>query len=632
MNLPEAALADLTSLLQFLRVEFAVPNNGGDRNDYLPPQFTQVLDASVKIKEGIAFSASATACVSGIWLSQWRVRKAIVCTTAFLDITTSVCALKDFNIKDMRGVTEEEKQVFLLNLFNLMSLHASILLPWPGTDDRAGRFLWQRNVRYRLGGGFINLLQLEHGLLRACSKSLDLPSFPSSDILIPAAPDVKAFVQLQPIVPEPRVSFVLSLPHRSSPVALVFRSAGNLSHMLKTASSEYLSGRVFYQRNGSILPKVLRMFRQDFERWHAPPCSTSGPSSSTSDGTNRNKSSDPPAASAFSSSSIDGTAESAYLIDVSGTSPANTSNVSQGNPSSPSKRSVGASGTAANSSNVAVTSSSSSSAAASAGAGGGGVGVGGIGVVNRLHRSPVRAGEGGGEGYSTSSTEGGAAANDFGNPYSTRRNLTTERDLAGEDWQDSSSSSSSKKGTGGGAIVQQGDEKRKQVAASPILAFGDHRGDTSISELYLARLAMKLRVGVDVRDRKKNMRTYKSVFLGSDAVKCFLAGGDAAHTLEAIGLLDLLIEWGYIAHTTGTYWAKDQDLFYTFTGYEPAQPPLSPYLSVITAHVGQVWFVFSCLVWFVLFGSSFVSFVFVNFLFSSSSSSSSLLLLPLFVR
>lgn len=70
--------------------------------------------------------------------------------------------------------------------------------------------------------------------------------------------------------------------------------------------------------------------------------------------------------------------------------------------------------------------------------------------------------------------------------------------------------------------------------------------DCALSETELLRLLMLLKVGLDVRDRKYRFHTYKDCFLGCDAVKCFLASGDAKTTQQSIAICNELILYGYI--------------------------------------------------------------------------------------
>lgn len=127
--------------------------------------------------------SGASVADAGVWLTQWRVRQAMCCTTAFQEFTAAVHALKNINLKDKRAISNDEKLSFWINLYNLLSLHAAILLPWPDSSDRAGRVQWMKQAKYRVGTATISLLQLEHGILRSKLASLELPSVPYSEVV-----------------------------------------------------------------------------------------------------------------------------------------------------------------------------------------------------------------------------------------------------------------------------------------------------------------------------------------------------------------------------------------------------------------------------------------------------------------
>lgn len=138
--------------------------------------------------------------------SQWRIRNIVASTTAFTDISLQLASFQHLNIRDFSNISgkvqtlcllidiilldlESARLSFLLNLYNLMSLHAAVLMPWPtfsnttnrvnlDNEHRFDRVNWLKCVNYRLGSQNISLLQLEFCLLRSRSKILDLPSIP----------------------------------------------------------------------------------------------------------------------------------------------------------------------------------------------------------------------------------------------------------------------------------------------------------------------------------------------------------------------------------------------------------------------------------------------------------------------
>ena len=114
---------------------------------------------------------------SGVWISQFRVRNVLMASTAFHDICRQVEALKSLNMKDIdKNMSNDMKYCFLTNLYNLISLHAAVLLPWPAAQDACGRAKWQSLAKYVVSSTELSLLKLEHGILRAMSQKLLLPT------------------------------------------------------------------------------------------------------------------------------------------------------------------------------------------------------------------------------------------------------------------------------------------------------------------------------------------------------------------------------------------------------------------------------------------------------------------------
>jgi hypothetical protein len=229
----------------------------------------------------------------GAWVSQHRIRNAILGTTAFQDICRKVERLQTIDLDELerkqhlppaqsvntRMISNDEKLVFCVNLYNLLSLHASIMLPWPAAAQssvRASvstsacsalmgalvptqacamqRVLWQVHAKYRVGKQNLSLFQLEHGILRSLTPhnvyiaalinnnatsvvGSWLPSVMANlEIAYPSIADVKAFAPLIPNLyqntvslseggasgglgmgnGDPRVPFMLRLPHHTS--------------------------------------------------------------------------------------------------------------------------------------------------------------------------------------------------------------------------------------------------------------------------------------------------------------------------------------------------------------------------------------------------------------------------------
>lgn len=205
LALPALALASLMDLLKFIHASelFEIPSNSTSSSssssahipgststpDCLSAQETVALNSVTKyIHPSNVTPATASinpanlASANGLWLSQWRLRKAVTSTTAFQELTALLASLKKLNVREIRKLSNDEKLCFWVNLYNLMSLHASLLIPWPRLGDTASRMHWLKNARYEVGPATISLLQVEFGILRSTLTCLDLPSMPSTEV------------------------------------------------------------------------------------------------------------------------------------------------------------------------------------------------------------------------------------------------------------------------------------------------------------------------------------------------------------------------------------------------------------------------------------------------------------------
>jgi hypothetical protein len=118
----------------------------------------------------------------GLWVQQWRLRNIIVPTSAFAQISLAVHSLTNMDLREMKSLSDIGKIAFLMNLYNLLSLHASIMLPWPHVKDRAGRVRWQQAARYDIGGAPISLIHIEYMLIKSRLAVPKPPTIPGSQV------------------------------------------------------------------------------------------------------------------------------------------------------------------------------------------------------------------------------------------------------------------------------------------------------------------------------------------------------------------------------------------------------------------------------------------------------------------
>lgn len=270
LELPGILLDELVSLLKLINANnlFQVNENYLKEttcnlsSDFLPNRYTLLLNCRGKShwNDGILHYN---------WLSQYRIQAVLLPTTAFKDISRRIELLQQIPLKDLASVSETIRVAFLLNLYNLLSLHTSLLIPWPSTSNHHQRLLWQSQyARYKVGANFLSLFQIEYGLLRGQKISLDMSIH--KDANDSTVIDMKPFQNLALADIDPRVQFALCKPHRSSSRISTSFTYKNLKRMLFESVSSY-----FVKINASNnhlfrLPKFMRYFSNDYVNYVPP--------------------------------------------------------------------------------------------------------------------------------------------------------------------------------------------------------------------------------------------------------------------------------------------------------------------------------------------------------------------------
>ncbi|KAL0034130.1 hypothetical protein WJX79_010751 [Trebouxia sp. C0005] len=81
---------------------------------------------------------------------------------------------------------------------------------------------------------------------------------------------------------------------------------------------------------------------------------------------------------------------------------------------------------------------------------------------------------------------------------------------------------------------------------------------------HLKEVTEKLKQGLEVKDRRYRLKTYKQVFLGTDAVNFFLAEKYATNIADAVALGSELMAAGIFQHCLRDHPFKNEPLFYRF--------------------------------------------------------------------
>ena len=82
---------------------------------------------------------------------------------------------------------------------------------------------------------------------------------------------------------------------------------------------------------------------------------------------------------------------------------------------------------------------------------------------------------------------------------------------------------------------------------------------------YLKIVAHDFRSGVEVKDRKYQLKTYKDCFVGSEAVKFLIESGHASSFKEAEVIANTLMsDLGMFERVTSDHELEDKQIFYRF--------------------------------------------------------------------
>jgi hypothetical protein len=230
--------------------------------DFLPSAYTLLLNSQGKAKM-----------VDGVlrhnWLSQYRLQAVLLSTTAFRSISRRIELLQQIQMKDLASISENIRFSFVLNLYNLLSLHASLLIPWPSTSNHQARLLWQsQHARYKIGSQYLSLLHIEYGLLRGQQVALDLSTI--KDLNDSSSIDMKALQNLALSSVDPRAQFALCKPYRSSPRLISSYTYKNLKRLLYDTISSYFLQINLSSQEHLRLPKFMRYQVDDYLNYIPP--------------------------------------------------------------------------------------------------------------------------------------------------------------------------------------------------------------------------------------------------------------------------------------------------------------------------------------------------------------------------
>ncbi|KAK2659565.1 hypothetical protein Ddye_006098 [Dipteronia dyeriana] len=157
---------------------------------------------------------------------------------------------------ELKDMPREEKLAFFLNLYNMMTIHAILVLGYPvGALERSKLF---GDFKYVIGGCTYSLSAIQNGILR-CNQR------PPYNLMKPFSAKDKRLQAALPY-PEPLIHFALVSGNRSSP-ALRCYSPGNIDKELMEAGRDFLRGGEFFldlQAKVASISKIFKWFSVDF--------------------------------------------------------------------------------------------------------------------------------------------------------------------------------------------------------------------------------------------------------------------------------------------------------------------------------------------------------------------------------
>ncbi|XVE55433.1 hypothetical protein DITRI_Ditri03aG0158200 [Diplodiscus trichospermus] len=157
---------------------------------------------------------------------------------------------------EVQDMPREEKLAFFINLYNMMAIHAILVLGHPvGQLERRKLF---GDFKYVIGGCTYSLSSIQNGILRGNQR-------PPYNLLKPfGVKDKRSQVAL--LYPEPLIHFALVCGTRSGP-ALRCYSPGNIDKELMDAARDFLrAGGLIVDLFGKVAyaNKLLKWFSVDF--------------------------------------------------------------------------------------------------------------------------------------------------------------------------------------------------------------------------------------------------------------------------------------------------------------------------------------------------------------------------------
>jgi len=175
---------------------------------------------------------------------------AMASSPAFAEFEKSTQLLVHVKLEDF---SEDDKKPFFINLYNACLIHGFVRLGVPSSSLTRMKFFSE--TAYRIGAHSFCLDDMEHGILRANSKSplTSAPQFSAGDPRIPYC-----VRQL-----DPRIHFALVCGAKSCPPIRIFNPE-NCERALELAATNFCRNNVKFQDETIQLSQIFKWYGTDF--------------------------------------------------------------------------------------------------------------------------------------------------------------------------------------------------------------------------------------------------------------------------------------------------------------------------------------------------------------------------------
>lgn len=164
--------------------------------------------------------------------------------------------IEDLHRIDLHDISREEKLAFLINLYNMMAIHAIVM--WGPPNGPLERRKFFGDFKYVIGGYPYSLSAIQNGVLRGNQR-------PPYNLTKPFGLKDKR-VKVALLIPEPLVHFALVSGAKSSPPFICY-SPASIDEELRLAARIFFNDGGFLldmDTNTASLSKIMKWYSGDF--------------------------------------------------------------------------------------------------------------------------------------------------------------------------------------------------------------------------------------------------------------------------------------------------------------------------------------------------------------------------------